>query len=772
MPEKNSQAADSLTAALEKADSGPAEIAATAEFEFQSKTRVWDNCAGLRLAAATPRIVPGDVANNTAAVCDLITAAEKKQVDVIVFPDLVLSGASCGDLFFQRALRDAVLKGLGRILRESESIEMLICLSLPLQIDNYLIKASAYLFQGKIVGVCPSDNLSSSDQRWFTPAADVPGLFDHSYELLVDDPALGKDIPAAERESLWWQMLNKEGSSCPLITQDLSATISEMAEPLVSEDDDTISFSCDLSPLDFIPDHIQRYPFTLQKSSDVISGLTVFAQIPAAAKPFAAGGTRYLSQPRQVLPLMVKQGEATPFFDPGQAGVPVLALSDARPEYPLFYRQLRASLLERSARDECIVVYAAAGENESTSLHVYAGHRLICANGKLLAEGQAFESGLTLAEIDPGKIFAQNSIAEVQKTDFSEDDLSGVREFPFLPPDRGDWPDFCYQVLDLQARGLAGRLRFLGSRPVLGLSGGVDSTLALLVCLRACNILGRPAQDILSVSMPGPGSSPRSLSIAAALAKYTDSELQTIDISEAVRLHLRDIGHDGSLDHTYENAQARERTQILMDLANMKDGIVIGTGDLSELALGFCTYNADQMSMYGVNHSVPKTLARIMLDTFAADLLTGGPNAGPLVDCLTLGKTDQRILADLLREIVSRPVSPELLPPADDGSISQKTETILGPYEHNDFFLFYLFYDGRHPKEVYELACDTFTGTSKEDLKKEMTRFIKRFIRNQFKRQAMPDGAQALPYSLSPHGAFQMPGDLSEQSLLDALNHL
>ena len=657
-------------------------------------SRSWDDCSGLRVAAATPRILPGDVACNTAAVCQLISRAADRQVDVIVFPDLVLSGASCGDLFFQRALVDAVLTGLGRILLETEALEMLICLSLPLLLDDRLLKVSAYLFQGEIVGMRPSDNLSSAEKRWFTPASEVSGLYEH------------------------------------------------------------------------------RYPFSLQKVSDKIPGLSVLAEIPAAARPFAAGGMRYFSQPEQILPLSKEAEDLAAFFGPGKPGLPLLAISDARPEYPLFYRQLRSSLLKRSAREECIIVYAGAGESESTSLHVYAGHRLICANGRLLAEGPAFDHGLTIAELDADMLSAADTSSALYPAVAGGDDPVLVREFPFLPPDQSDWPEFSYQVLDLQARGLAGRLRLLDARPVLGLSGGVDSTLALLVCLRTCQILGRPASDILCVSMPGPGSSPRSIDISKSLAEICGCQLQTIDISEAVYLHLRAIGHDGSPDLTFENAQARERTQILMDLSNFKNGIVVGTGDLSELALGFCTYNGDQMSMYSVNHSVPKTLARIMLDTFAGDLLTGSGSLRLQDYFFSNGKSDRLTLAALLREIVSRPVSPELLPPDGDGAILQKTEQIIGPYEHNDFFLFYLFYDGRHPQVVYEMACDAFPATSEEKLKDEMKNFIRRFIRNQFKRQPMPDGAQALPYSLSPHGAFQMPGDLSEQSLLDALDKL
>ncbi|NLC40451.1 MAG: hypothetical protein GX763_05995 [Clostridiaceae bacterium] len=731
-----------------------------------------DKSGGLRVAAATPHILPGDVAHNTSAVCQLINEAHARQVDVIVFPDLVLSGASCGDLFFQRALVDAVLKGLGRILLETESIEMLICLSLPLLLDDKLLKVSAYLFQGEIVGVHPSDNLSSAEKRWFTPASELEGLYDHSYELLVEDPDFSKDLLADDSDRVWWQMINREGSSCPLVVRDLTAALSELAEPLASDDEDYISFSCDLSPLDFIPEYIHRYPFTLERSSHVIPGLRVMAEIPAAAKPYAAGGMRYFSQPEQILPLSKEACRPAKLVEPGQPDLTLLAISDARPEYPLFYRQLRSYLLERSAGDECIIVYAGAGESESTSLHVYAGHRLICANGRLLAEGEAFDNGLTLADLDVDRLFAADKPVDVQPAQDIGDDNGLSQEFPFMPPERSDWPEFSYQVLDLQARGLAERLRLLGARPVLGLSGGVDSTLALLVCLRACQILERPASDILCVSMPGPGSSPRSLAISESLAEICSCDLVTIDIGQAVALHLKAIGHDGSPDHTFENAQARERTQILMDLSNFKNGIVVGTGDLSELALGFCTYNGDQMSMYSVNHSVPKTLARIMLDTFAADLLTG-KRSTDLPDQFFPHEKDNRLaLANLLREVVSRPVSPELLPPDEDGSITQKTEEIIGPYEHNDFFLFYLFYDGRHPKVVYEMACETFHNTPGEKLKDEMIRFITRFIRNQFKRQPMPDGAQALPYSLSPHGAFQMPGDLSEQSLLDALDDL
>ena len=757
-------------ATLERSFDGDFAAVKDVSFEAQSETRAWDMCAGLRVAAATPLVVPGDVESNTAAVCSLLAEAEEQQVDVIVFPELVLCGATCGDLLFQRALKDTVLKGLVRILLESEDVEMLICLSLPLQFDGHLLKVTAYLFQGEIVGMYPAESLSSAERRWFTPASEIRNLYDQSYELLIDDPAFHKDVPAQERESAWWQMINKKGSRCPLVTRDLNGILNEMAEPETSENEEDISFSCDLSPLDFIPEHILRYSFNFLKSSDVVSGLSVFAEIPAAFEPFAAGDMRYLSDAGHSLP---GRGDVSePLYELGQATVPLLAISDARPEYPLHYRQLRSALLERSAREEAVIVYAAAGARESSSQHVYAGHRLICANGNLLAEGEAFETGLTVAELDLEKIFAPNVVDEPLVTLAQPEDVLEVREFPFLPPERKQWQEFCYQVLDLQARGLAARLDHLDARAVLGLSGGLDSTLALLVCLRACGLLERPASDILAVSMPGPGSSPRSVAISEALAESSACDLMTIDIGEAVELHLRDIGHDGSLDNTYENAQARERTQILMDLANMKRGIVVGTGDLSELALGFCTYNGDQMSMYSVNHSVPKTLARIMLDIFAEDLLTTRPHSAYLSDFFYLNESKQKPMANLLREIISRPVSPELLPPEESGEISQKTEQIIGPYEHNDFFLFYLIYDGRPPKEVYEMACKVFTNTDPDELKNELIRFVKRFVRSQFKRQPMPEGAQVLPYSLSPHSAFQMPGDLSENSILEALKDL
>lgn len=415
--------------------------------------------------------------------------------------------------------------------------------------------------------------------------------------------------------------------------------------------------------------------------------------------------------------------------------------------------QRRMLIRSQSGRQTCAYAYVSAGQGESTGDLVYSGHNMIFENGSLLAEAQPFGAGYAVTEIDlhtlaheRRRLTRKNASAGVTVVPFSLRPIKAAltRRYwqnPFVPEDPAELAERCREVRLIQAHALAQRVRHTGVQSlVLGVSGGVDSTLALLVCRDTLALLDRPVTDILAVTMPCFGTSARTRGNAEKLCEALSLPLRTIDISAAVKQHLSDIGHSqDETDAAYENAQARERTQVLMDLANMHNGIVVGTGDLSELALGFTTYNGDHMSMYGVNADVPKTLIRRMLLQEAADC--GGP------------------LAAVLRDIVATPVSPELLPNTD-GNITQVTEDIIGPYELHDFFLYHLIRHGQPREKLLRIAVYTFQGVYDEaTIAKWYELFCRRFFKNQFKRSCMPDGPRVGNVALSPRGDWRMPSD-------------
>lgn len=429
--------------------------------------------------------------------------------------------------------------------------------------------------------------------------------------------------------------------------------------------------------------------------------------------------------------------------------------------------EYRRSLIKsQSARCICAYVYADAGSDESTQDVVFAAHNIICENGTVLAQSELFaEKNAVSADIDIERLnqerlrtttFAQSAALSKKqfrriKVDFSN--ASGVsknlRRFvephPFVPSTEEERAVRCREVIELQAQGLAKRLRHIHAQSaVIGLSGGLDSTLALLVTCKAFDVCGISRSGIRAVTMPCFGTTDRTYKNAVSLATECGATLQEIPLAESVRLHFRDIGQDENVhDVTYENSQARERTQVLMDSANKLNGIVIGTGDLSELALGWCTYNGDQMSMYGVNSSVPKTLVRYLVAWFADDVRAQNEN-----------------LSAVIQDILDTPVSPELLPP-ENGNISQKTENLVGPYELHDFYLYYMLRFGFGPAKILFLADKSSLPYSHEVKLKWLRTFYRRFFSQQFKRSCMPDGAKVGTVSLSPRGDWRMPSDAS-----------
>ena len=421
----------------------------------------------------------------------------------------------------------------------------------------------------------------------------------------------------------------------------------------------------------------------------------------------------------------------------------------------------------QSARLLAAYIYASAGEGESTQDLVFSGHNIIAENGQILAESKRFGHGILYSEIDVERLCAQRrrmttfvtedqthteilfslKIEETKLTRF-------IDPAPFVPTDRQNREKRCDEILMIQAMGLKKRLEHTGANAVVGISGGLDSTLALLVTVRAFDLCGRDHKGITAVTMPGFGTTDRTYDNAVKLIQSLGAEFVEVDICQAVNVHFSDIGQDPSVhDVTYENSQARERTQILMDIANKKNALVIGTGDLSELALGWATYNGDHMSMYAVNASVPKTLVRHLVRYYA-------------------DTCEDKQLSDTLYDVLDTPVSPELLPP-EDGKISQKTEDLVGPYELHDFFLYYMLRQGFSPAKIYRLAKIAFAGTYEAAfILKWLKTFCRRFFAQQFKRSCLPDGPKVGSVAVSPRGDLRMPSDACATLWMEELNTL
>lgn len=629
----------------------------------------------LKVAAATPRIRVADCAYNTARVEELIAEAAEQGISLCVFPELVLTGYTCGDLFLQQALLDAAEEGLTRILQCSARFALVFAVGLPVRLDNALYNCAAICYKGKILGVIPKQNVPNYSEfyemRHFASGA---GMKTRMIQLCHQEVPMGTDL----------------------------------------------LFRCRNMPELVLGCEICEDLWVLQPPSVrlVQAGATVMVNLSASSELVGKAAYR-----RQIVA--------------GQSG-----------------------------RLACGYLYADAGMGESTQDLVFAGHNLICENGSVLCESERFTTGLLSSELDLGRLSYErrrmNTFGQTQNqmTDIWFDlplyEVSLTRRFaqlPFVPSDKTELAEHCEEILQIQVAGLASRLRHTRAKTaVIGLSGGLDSTLALIVTVHAFDLLGWERSRIQTVTMPCFGTTQRTKSNAEQLALAYGTSLRCIDIKAAVEQHFADIGHDSDkLDVTFENAQARQRTYLLMDIANQQGGLVIGTGDLSELALGWATYNGDHMSMYGVNASVPKTLVRY-LTAFEAERAPEG-------------------LREILLDVLGTPVSPELLPPKD-GKISQKTEELVGPYELHDFFLYYMLRFGYPPRKIYRIAVRAFEGLyDKTVIKKWLVTFIKRFFQQQFKRSCLPDGPKVGSVALSPRGDWRMPSDaVSEVWLREAEN--
>ena len=616
----------------------------------------------IKVAAATPEIKVAHCDYNAKACIELIGQAADQGVKVLVFPELVLTGATCGDLFYQGTLLQGAENALNQVLEATAELDMVVVLGLPVrgEWDNKLYNCAAVLSSGSILALVPKTHLTQAESRWFVSGA-------------------GMDTGAVLC-----------GERCNLSTNGL--------------------FACSSVP-------------------DLVIGVEVGGDLFAPAAPSAA----------------LAQAGATLILNP--CAQPSIVGSDD-------YR--RGQIAAQSSRLLCGYVSANAGEGESTTDLVFTGHNVIAERGAILAETD-FACGLTVSEIDVEALsyerrrsaaFTAKPLGETYwraSFDLDVEDTALTRfvgKNPFVP--ETDREKRCAQMLNIAALGLKKRLAHTYAKTaVVGLSGGLDSTLALLITARAMKMLCRPMTDILCVTMPCFGTTKRTKSNAEVLAERIGTSFKTVHIAEAVSVHFRDIGQSmDDLSVTFENAQARERTQVLMDLANQMGGMVIGTGDLSELALGWATYNGDHMSMYAVNGSIPKMLVRYLV-AYEADL----------------NEKDDPQLAACLRDILDTPVSPELLPPKE-GEIAQKTEDLVGPYQLHDFFLYYAVRWGFSPKKIFRLAQYALGAEyGRETLLKWLNNFYRRFFTQQFKRSCLPDGPKVGSVTLSPRGDWAMPSD-------------
>lgn len=624
----------------------------------------------VKVAAVTPKIKVADAKYNGQLIRTYMKEAQKVGAKIVVFPELCITGASCGDLFYQSKLLKAAKEELMQIVSASEFYDAIYFVGLPYEINGKLYNVAAAISKGEILGIVPKTYLK--DSRHFTSGE---GL-DTEVEL---------------------------------------------------SDDESVSISTDLI---FCCPEVENLKIAVEIGEDLWA-----PQAPSVGH--ALGG----------------------------ANVIVNLSADIQVSGRDRYRRDLAA--GQSARLICGYIVANAGEGESTQDVVYSGHNLIAENGQILKESTLLENGMIYSEIDVERLEGDRRKNPLFSTEDShvcipfhlretETQLTRfIDPSPFVPADETARTKHCEDVFSIQAMGLKKRMEHTGAATaVIGISGGLDSTLALLVIAKAFDLMKKSRKDIVAVTMPGFGTTDRTYDNAVTMIKQLDATFMEVSIKDAVRQHFTDIGHDENKhDVTYENAQARERTQILMDIANQKNGMVIGTGDMSELALGWATYNGDHMSMYCVNGSVPKTLVRHVVRYYAD----------------TCG---EETLAKVLFDVLDTPVSPELLPP-ENGKIAQKTEDLVGPYELHDFVMYYVLRFGFSPEKIYMLAKTAFQGTyNSMTIKKWLTTFYRRFFTQQFKRSCLPDGPKVGTLSVSPRGDLMMPSDASVRIWMDELELL
>lgn len=652
------------------------------------------NYGFVKVASAIPSLKVADCTYNIQQIESLIVQAQGKGVEIIVFPELCISGYTCGDLFGQQLLLEKCEESLFKLLDFTRSLEIITLVGMPVMVGGLLMNCAVVVQGGKILGVVPKTYLPNYkefyEQRWFAPATVSR---DTQIHLCAQNVPFGNNLLF----------------------------------------------------------HTQKTTFGIEICEDL------WAPLP----------------PSSLLALK---------------GAEIIFNLSASNELISKNQYLRSLLSQQSARCIAGYVYSSSGFGESTQDLVYGGNALIYENGKLIAQSQRFclEEQMIISEIDTERILTERRhnttfgesvrlVAHTTDVDIQCLTVNPAYNFeltrwidphPFVPT--GDALDErCEEIFNIQTSALAKRIVHTGARSIIiGVSGGLDSTLALLVCVKTMDLLQRTRKEVIGVTMPGFGTTGRTYNNAIDLMKSLGITIKEISIKEACIRHFLDIGHNiNDHDVTYENAQARERTQILMDVANQCNGFVVGTGDLSELALGWCTYNADHMSNYGVNASIPKTLVK------------------HLVKWVALTSVDEASKATLL-DIIDTPISPELIPANADGTIHQKTEDLVGPYELHDFFLYHFLRSGFRPAKILYLAEQAFIKQTYEDvpengmpvdsyddetIRKWLRTFCRRFFTQQFKRSCLPDGPKVGSVSLSPRGDWRMPSDASSADWLEDL---
>lgn len=695
----------------------------------------------IKVAAGTPDVQVADCEFNATEIIKMVREMEAEGVKVMVFPELCITAYTCGDLFWQENLLEEAKVQLVRIAEETADVDAIIFVGLPLEYKGKLYNVAAGLNHGEILGFVPKTYLPNYNEfyeaRYFTSGDLVDGTvyvgreeYRERYEETAESDDVEFDIEMAEIDGF----------------EEL-----EEVEEVEDEDPDYIDEDEDEEE-DFYNEDIWISPNTIFTCADMPK-LQIAAEICED--------------------LWVPNPPSVRHAYHGANLIVNLSASDEVVGKDSYRKSLVSA---QSARLLCGYIYATAGEGESTQDVVYGGQNLIAENGSILAESRRFVNGVIYADIDIHRLnnerrrmttcqFAPDLAPEGQDISYNEAPFSLdktetplTRKFdsrPFVPGIKEERERRCDEILNIQAMGLKKRLAHIHCQnAVIGLSGGLDSTLALLVTVRAFDMLGMPREKITAVTMPCFGTTDRTYNNACQLSECLGATLKEVNIREAVNLHFRDIGHDPEVhDVTYENGQARERTQILMDIANQSGGIVIGTGDLSELALGWATYNGDHMSMYAVNASVPKTLVRHLVRYYA-------------------DTCEDTKLSEILLDILDTPVSPELLPPKD-GVISQKTEDLVGPYELHDFFLYYMLRWTFPPKKIFRLAQNAFAGEyDDETILKWLKTFYRRFFMQQFKRSCLPDGPKVGSVAVSPRGDLRMPSDACAKLWLKQIEEL
>ena len=624
----------------------------------------------ITVAAAIPQVKVADCIFNTQQIESMIAQAEGKGVEVIVFPELCITGYTCQDLFRQRALLEQTETAVMMLLDFTRKLDVITIVGLPVIVGDLLLNCAAVIQKGDLLALIPKTYLPNYsefyEKRWFASS------------------------------------------------QDLHPTEIRFAGTRIT---------------------VTREPQLIRTCDGAILGIEICEDVWAPAPP----------SNRLAL-----------------AGADLIFNLSASDELIGKHAYLKSVLAQQSARTITGYIYSSSGFGESTQDVVYGGNALIYENGKLIASAERFsmKPQLIISQIDIERLRTErrtnstyvnaqrgNVASILDAHSITPRDFVMLREIdphPFIPKSK-DMKASCDEVLNIQVSGLAKRMLHTNSKNVvIGISGGLDSTLALLVCVKTFDKLGLSRKGIIGVTMPGFGTTDRTYHNAIAMMERLGVTIKEINIAKSVMQHFEDIGHDPKVhDVTYENAQARERTQILMDLTNKIGGFVVGTGDLSELALGWATYNGDHMSMYGVNASVPKTLIQYLV-RYVAEEMEGDDKKG----------------AEVLLDVLDTPISPELTPADEKGNIKQKTEDLVGPYELHDFFLYYFLRFGFSPRKIFLLAQHAFEGKyDDETIKKWLTTFIRRFFSQQFKRSCLPDGPKVGSVSLSPRGDWRMPSD-------------